>query len=295
MNLPGVHGSKSSIEGSSKATIPAKKPVRQQPQGLKMRFRPIGFGSAAAGQIGSDSTPVEEISNENSDEEMEDAPPTFRKPIPSESSGADESSESSTSEDESSSSDVEMAEVVILPPKGNTKVQDSQDSSKNESSQASNGSLKRKHSGREGQKPKNSSSRSLSVDGRELKRLKTKQNDSQKSSEDRASVSIKSHKSASQPLSTSPDITSAKKNTPILPPPSVIPRSMPTPRKAQVLAEENDSRSSVKASSKKHRSGLLIGERSNDLSPKDLTRATDPSLTGDERKWKKKKEKKVEM
>ncbi|CZS98353.1 uncharacterized protein RAG0_07132 [Rhynchosporium agropyri] len=48
----------------TRATIPAKKPIRQQPRGLKMRFHPVGFGDAQPGTIGSSS----------SDEEMEDAP-----------------------------------------------------------------------------------------------------------------------------------------------------------------------------------------------------------------------------
>lgn len=54
-----------------KATVPAaKKFVRQQPKGLKMRFKPIGFGDEAPGTIGTD---------EDSDVEMEDAPRAFKK------------------------------------------------------------------------------------------------------------------------------------------------------------------------------------------------------------------------
>ncbi|PVH88007.1 hypothetical protein DL98DRAFT_224718 [Cadophora sp. DSE1049] len=55
-----------------KATIPTKKPVRQQPRGLKMRFHPIGFGAAKPGTIGSSS----------SDEDMEDALSTSNRPVP---------------------------------------------------------------------------------------------------------------------------------------------------------------------------------------------------------------------
>merc|ERR1711939_861697 len=53
------------------ATIPAKKPVRQQPRGLRMRFHPIGFGAAKPGTIGSSS----------SDEDTEDATPTTSRPV----------------------------------------------------------------------------------------------------------------------------------------------------------------------------------------------------------------------
>jgi hypothetical protein len=74
ISLPGVHeGVPSNKESASKATIPAKRPARPQPKGLKMRFRPLGFGNGEVGTIGSES-------ESNSDEEMEDAPA----PIPSE-------------------------------------------------------------------------------------------------------------------------------------------------------------------------------------------------------------------
>ncbi len=63
---------------TSKATNPGKKPIRQQPKGLKMRFHPIGFGTEEAGRIGSTSPSA-------SDVEMEDGPSlpisrTFSKP-----------------------------------------------------------------------------------------------------------------------------------------------------------------------------------------------------------------------
>ncbi|EHL02774.1 hypothetical protein M7I_1293 [Glarea lozoyensis 74030] len=63
VSLPGVNDSGSA---SSKATVPAKKPVRQQPKGLKMRFLPIGFGEGDGGKLGSESS-------EESDVEMVDA------------------------------------------------------------------------------------------------------------------------------------------------------------------------------------------------------------------------------
>ena len=56
-----------------RATIPAaSKFVRQQPKGLRMRFKPIGFGDEDTGKIG-------ETDNEDSDVEMGDAPRVFKK------------------------------------------------------------------------------------------------------------------------------------------------------------------------------------------------------------------------
>lgn len=53
------------------ATVPvARKPVRKQPGGLRMRFRPIGFGEGEAGVIGEES---------EGDVEMEEAPRVFKK------------------------------------------------------------------------------------------------------------------------------------------------------------------------------------------------------------------------
>jgi hypothetical protein len=63
VSLPGDNDS---VTGSSKATVPAKKPVRQQPKGLRMRFLPIGFGEGDGGKLGSESS-------EDSDVEMVDA------------------------------------------------------------------------------------------------------------------------------------------------------------------------------------------------------------------------------
>ncbi|KAI9643646.1 hypothetical protein NHQ30_008268 [Ciborinia camelliae] len=73
-------------ENSSQATVPAKRPVRQQPKGLKARYQPIGFASAP-GIIGSDEDESDSeerapkfqkiaiSEDEASDVEMEDAPP----------------------------------------------------------------------------------------------------------------------------------------------------------------------------------------------------------------------------
>ncbi|KAH8593892.1 DNA-directed RNA polymerase I subunit RPA34.5-domain-containing protein [Bisporella sp. PMI_857] len=134
---------------SARATIPAKKPVRQQPKGLKMRFRPLGFGEGDMGKIGSSSSSSD--SESGSDEDMLDRVVKFKKPPfisldlatkSSKAKGSDTDSSSSTSDsgsDSGSDSDVEMPDVsapgakqstaakstTILPPK--------------------NGGIKRKH------------------------------------------------------------------------------------------------------------------------------------------------------
>ena len=53
------------------ATVPvAEKPVRAQPSGLRMRFKPIGFGEGTTGTIGEES---------DGDVEMVEAPRVFKK------------------------------------------------------------------------------------------------------------------------------------------------------------------------------------------------------------------------
>ncbi|KAK0113721.1 hypothetical protein ONS95_013969 [Cadophora gregata] len=88
----------------ARATIPARKPVRQQPRGLKMRFHPIGFGAAKPGTIGSSS----------SDEEMEDAPSATSRPIPKVNSTA--------RTDEDSDEDMDDGPPLPLRPHPNTNV-----------------------------------------------------------------------------------------------------------------------------------------------------------------------------
>lgn len=137
VKLPGIHDSSSMTASLSNAAARAKKPVRQQPPGLKMRFRPIGFVDGEPGRIGSSSSSVEEESSSDSDEKMGESPVVFHRPVCLASQSSDESPESS---------DVEMTNVP----------------------------LKRKHGG-EGRKSKQSSSRSPSIVDRELKRSKKKQ------------------------------------------------------------------------------------------------------------------------
>jgi hypothetical protein len=261
---------------SSKATPPAKKPVRQQPQGLKMRFRPIGFGDGEPGRIGSSSSSVEGSSSSDSDEETEEPPVPFRRPVSvaSDSSEADESSDSSESEEESSSSDVEMAEAPPIKPF--TKGRKDGTSVKVLSSQElTTGSLKRKHGGEEERKSKHSSSRSSSIDDRELKRLKKTQTESQRELGDRASVSIEPQQSLTQRSPAKATTTSPKKDTPVRPSKSaILPQSSPA-RLSQVIPGKDARRSFEKPKSgKRDRSATPL--RKSGVSLQDLTKATNP-------------------
>ncbi|TVY87651.1 hypothetical protein LAWI1_G004938 [Lachnellula willkommii] len=163
IKIPGMDGSTAK---SSKATVPAKKPVRPQPKGLKMRFLPIGFGTGNPGKIGSDSNSVDGSSTESvsgSDNE-EGASKGFKKPA----------SIASSSDEES---DQEMTEAPPLPKPKVSKAP------------SSSTPLKRKHSEGGEKKTKHSSSKPApDIDDRQLKRQKTKQNGSQ---EDRVSASTK--------------------------------------------------------------------------------------------------------
>ncbi|RDL32554.1 uncharacterized protein BP5553_09010 [Venustampulla echinocandica] len=143
-----------------KATVPAKKPVQPQPKGLKMRFLPLGYSDGNAGNMDSN------ISSEDPDDA--NVPKQFKKPV-SMPSDSDEDSEAASDSDE------EMTEAPPLPSKAAT-------SRKQKSSKASpvestaNGSVKRKHSEVSEKKTKKSSSiPAANLDGKQLKRLKTKQ------------------------------------------------------------------------------------------------------------------------
>lgn len=78
VNLPSLQLTQSqtsvSSQGSTTASTPAQKPIRQQPKGLKMRFGPLGDHIGNLGKIGFDSSSDES----QLDEEM--AEPEFRMP-----------------------------------------------------------------------------------------------------------------------------------------------------------------------------------------------------------------------
>lgn len=162
VELPSVHNSAgSATQSNPKATVPAKKPVRQQPKGLKMRFRPIGFGTGAVGDIGSSSEATNEDSTASSSED--EMPKAFRKPPVID------------SDDQSSSeSDVEMTEAV--PPLSKPIVKAICEKLAQASTLAESRpkkSKKRKHDRDDEKKEKNSSSTSnIDSDGKELKKLK---------------------------------------------------------------------------------------------------------------------------
>jgi hypothetical protein len=283
VQLPGAHVSGSITASSGKATVPARKPIRQQPQGLKMRFRPIGFGGGEMGKIGSSSSSVDS----GSDEEMEQPPAVFhRPPVSSESSEEEDSSEDSESDEDSSSSDVEMAEAPPLPIKPIAKERKNKICETVSSSQdAATGLLKRKHTEKEERKSKHSSSRSSIIDGKELKRLKKNQDESQEGLGDRASVSIEPPKRSLQRSSAKSGITSSKTDIPIRPPKSAILPHSSLASGARLNPGKADQQPSEKRKSKKHDgSEPATPLTKSGLSLQDLTKATDPSLTGEERR-----------
>jgi hypothetical protein len=161
-------------------TVAARKPVRPQPKGLKMRFRPIGYGNGNMGKIGS-SSDDESSTDSDSDEEMADSVPgKFRKPM---SLSSDEPASNSSEE---SDSDVEMTEAPVTVPKTTVKPK----SMITESNDADR-SLKRKHAGNGEIEPKNNSSESTKADDRNPKRIKKNRAKSQETRADSESASVK--------------------------------------------------------------------------------------------------------
>lgn len=244
VNLPGINDGDINATSSSNATVPAKKPVRKQPKGLRMRFRPIGFGSGKLGRLGSDS------SDSGSDEEMEDAPAVFRRPVLED-------------EDAFSNSDEAMEDappVAIKPKKSKT------------DGQAKSSPLKRKHV--DDKPATKSSSQPIAVlNNTPLKKLKKKQKEPHQSMAGSPSASTEPVNSASNPHS-----KKAKHASPTTP--DLV--SSPTrPSSSQLIPQKY---------SKKHsrETEKTPGER-DDLSLHDLTKATDPNLTGEERRKKIKK------
>jgi hypothetical protein len=288
VKLPGVHGSSSMTTSNSKATVPANKPVRQQPRGLKMRFCPIGFGDGEPGGIGSSSSSVGGSSSSDSDEEAEEPPAPFRRPVSvaSGSSEADQSTDSFESQNESSSSDVEMADAPPLPIAKGRK--DEATPTVQSSQEMTSGALKRKYGVGDERKSKHSSSRSSNINDRELKRLKKTQIESQRSLGDRESVSIKPKKSSIQRTPAKAETTLSRKHVPIRPSKSdILPPSSPVPR---VVPAEDDHRSPGNPKYKKRdRFERATPARKGGVSLQDLTKATDPSFTGEDRRKKIKK------
>ncbi|KAK8910107.1 hypothetical protein ACHAPC_005472 [Botrytis cinerea] len=131
-----------SKENSNQATVPAKRPVRQQPKGLKARYQPIGFASAP-GVIGSD----------EDESESEERAPKFRK--------------IATSEDEAS--DVEMEDA---PPAKKSKSDKSKKSQKGSEESADRSSKKKNKDSGDKKKKHKSLLPSTSIGSQELKTLK---------------------------------------------------------------------------------------------------------------------------
>ena len=164
VRLPSVNDPDANNTGSStseQATVLAKKPVRPQPPGLKMRFRPIGFGNGKLGNIGLSPLSADGNDEESaSDEDMEDAPQQFHRPASLE----QESATSSSGDESSSSSDAEMADAPPLKSKPQ----------KSAAKEPVKAALKRKASDGGDMKAKNSSSSSATSTYRQLNTVKKK-------------------------------------------------------------------------------------------------------------------------
>ncbi|KAG4416156.1 hypothetical protein IFR04_010675 [Cadophora malorum] len=243
----------------ARATIPAKKPVRQQPRGLRMRFHPIGFGAAKPGTIGSSS----------SDEDTEDATPTTSRPVskPKKFVRPDEDS------------DEEMEDSPPLPlrphPENNASASSPDGASRKEK--------KRKHSEGGEKKSKHSSSSIMSNSyHRELKRLKKKQTESQRKLADNQSASIETDE-ATEPLPLRPKTPPRHplSTTPV-PPPKSLTFSQPLATNSGLHLPKSSSKKSKHTEN--HRSPSASGL----LSIQDSTRAMDSKLTKEERREKKK-------
>jgi hypothetical protein len=267
VKIPGIHDLS---ENFSSATVPAKKPARSQPKGLKMRFRPIGFGSGKIGEIGSSS---------GSDEETEDAQVPFKKPA------AVESSDSSTS-------DEEMTEA---PPPPSKSKHDRNSTSAPSTKDSSSQSLKRKHGEGEDKNSKNSSYRPTSdIDDRGLKRLKKKQTESQR---DRASALTNKYSTPILPPRksiASSSISANPASSPKLPKSdsAILPPKSPPAQQSSQASDMPLVRSSQESGSKKGPSNSLrtaVHDRENGASAKESSLATEPCTIGGDRQKKVKK------
>lgn len=124
------------VKFTSHVTTPVKTAVRQQPRGLKMRFRPIGFDKGTTGSGLSDA-------ESDSDEDMPDIQaPKFQKAASL-----------------SPSVDSSEAEKTILPSKAGVK----SESHTAGSGKATSSSTKRKHREGDVKKSKHSSSKPLQI------------------------------------------------------------------------------------------------------------------------------------
>ncbi|KAK2628980.1 hypothetical protein QTJ16_002083 [Diplocarpon rosae] len=241
-------------ENTSRATVPTKKLVRQQPKGLQMRFKPIGFGTGETGRIGSASPEV-------SDVEMEVSLPLRRA-------------------SRVSDSDEGMSDALPVP-----KISHSRKKSSNTSASAiseKGPSLKRKYS--EGEKKSKHSSSSImsSIDHGELKQSKKKQTEFQKSTAASLSVSNESHQASAPYHDFKPPAMPLVSTTPIPLPKPLTPNSSVTesgpeikPSKRPIFTEN-------------HHSSPKNSSRSKLLSTQGTTQARDPSLTGERQKKPKK-------
>ena len=279
VKLPAVYNASAEASTSSsgvRPTVPAKKPVRQQPPGLKMRFRPIGFGSGTTGAIGSSSSSADTSSTgSTSDEEMENSPSKFRRP----SSLDPEKSETS------SSSDAEMTDAPPRPSEPAVKSKYGKSAAKK--APAISGPLKRKHSEGRDMKANNSSSSSeTSFNYRPLKTLKKKQKGSLVGSQ---SVLTEAQETKSsmlpRPAQLYTSIPPLELSVPQIPPPRNFPSSNahPQPRRVdlntEVSVDERGRAVDSGSSAKEHRKEVERTKKKEAILPKSHARGSTTSTS----------------
>jgi hypothetical protein len=240
---------------SSKATVPAQQPIRPQPKGLKMRFRPLGFGHG------------DSSGDEASDEES-GVGSGFIAPL-------------------TIDSGVEMADAA-LPEKSHKKSENVENKDKKDRKEKKESpveipkaSLKRKHAEGKERKSKSSSYESSDIDDRALKRAKRKQIESRSTKADKRLMSTEAHQQIHTPLSsTTPALA-------ILPPASIAQTSQNS--KSSYESEPNPSSQSIKRlKTKLNLSQALIEQsgRASLLEP----RETNSASQAKEERYKKSKE-----
>lgn len=189
-----VNGSSSPHTGPqvpSRATVPAKKPIRQQPEGLKMRFLPLGSFSM-------DTAATSRRVNKDSDVEMSDAPAKFKQPpkfsqVEAESDTTSSDGDSSSGDEELTDGKKSLSQIVVPTNTSTTESSDTSSESEGDESSVdsednvlakslpskglsnSQQSLKRKLSDMNNSNPHSSLSQSPLLNGTQLKKVKLNQ------------------------------------------------------------------------------------------------------------------------
>jgi hypothetical protein len=100
VKLPETSATTANVAVDNRATVPKKRPVLEQPKGLKMSFRPAGFGDGEAGTIG-------DSEDDDSDRGTRNAQPVFRQPMSLDAMDIDEAPPAKKSKSKDKSKDKE--------------------------------------------------------------------------------------------------------------------------------------------------------------------------------------------